>query len=50
MTSFKALLSALKDEILVLLKSRLALFLAGWLGSGSSVPGAVDTVRGFLGL
>lgn len=50
MTSLKALLLALKDDIVELLKNRLALFVAGLASSGASVPGVVDSVRGFLGL
>lgn len=41
---------ALKDDLVSLLKSRVALFLAGWLGSGTNVPDLIGMVRGFLGL
>jgi hypothetical protein len=41
---------ALKDDLLSLLKSRVALFLAGWLGSGTDVPAVIGGLRGFLGL
>lgn len=50
MTSLKVLLTALKDELLTLLKSRVAMFLAGWLGSGSTVPTVIEAVRGFVGI